>query len=113
MNDEEKAICEMRELSKQFIAKNIEFDLFFEQMIFILGQDFDQIEDYIDRLKKDHQTELLFYNKMTGGDSSQDESEIPKNLKWVYGDSSEKYGWIDKERFYSLYKTEFGKIIKI
>ncbi len=113
MNDEEKAICQMRGLSEKFIAKNIEFNLFFEQMIFILGQDFDQIEDYIDSLKKDQQTELLFYNKMTGGDSSQDESEIPKNSNWVYGDSSEKYGWIDKERFYSLYKAEFEKLIKI
>jgi hypothetical protein len=34
-------------------------------------------------------------------------SGIPKSTHWIYGDNSERYGWIDKEAFHKMFTDEF------
>ena len=106
-----ESILSLRSRSQQFLIGALAFDELVRALRWYSFDDEDEkgrwdprlvVKDLPDEL----QTEYLFYVKWRGliGQG------IPKSTGWVYGQSAESYGWIDKAAFKKQFTEEFHKL---
>lgn len=98
MDERVEAIRAMRRLSEQFIAGELPFEQFHPA----LKQQFacfDPLEWYTRDLPADLRAEVVFFSDWLGGEFGETSDVIPRAAGWRYGQSTESYGWIDKEQY--------------
>lgn len=102
-----RGLHDLRQLSRNYIAKQRSFAEFYDGMGSILGTDFDPPESQYMYLSEAKILELKLYNDWTGGHWGETDHQIPKRKNWVYGIDTEPFGWIDQETYYLEYSKAF------
>jgi hypothetical protein len=105
-----ESIRTLRILIFGYLADNIDFTRFYEEASLQLGSSFDPFNSSTADLDSELIEELKLYSKFTGGEFGEYEEFLPKNEGWRYGESVEKFGWIDTAKYKELLEKEFLKL---
>lgn len=98
MDERIEAIRKMRRLSEQFIAGELPFEQFYPALTRQFAC-FDPLDWCTADLPADLRAEVVFFSDWLGGEFGEQSSLIPKAADWRYGESTEPFGWIDKEQY--------------
>lgn len=109
MDQRTEVIERMRALSRRFIDGEIPFDEFYPALGQLVGY-FDPYDRDIRDLPAALQAEVIFYEDWTGSEFSESPKPMPAAKDWVYGESTEPYGWIDRDAFRRLFAEDFRRL---
>ena len=104
------SIIRCREISQEYIEGRIDWLTFWENLPLNFSP-FDPLDWWLDGLTENQKEEILFYFEWQGGEFGEYyDKRIPRDPKWVYGVSTEHYGWVDKDLYLKNYSKAFNEM---
>ena len=105
-----EALEEMRHLAGRYVANEIGFSEFFPVVQALLGENFDPLDETVEDLRDEVKGAVKFFSEWTGGEFGEGEGRIPKRPDWKYGVDTEKYSWIDQDRYRGNFASAYERM---
>lgn len=108
-NKKRSALGEYRKIAIRYVNGDLNWFEYWEKYSEIMGV-FDPLDFELEGMAENEKKEILFYVKWHGGEFGESKDIIPKNVSWKYGESMEKFGWIDRDEYHRRFSSSFKKL---